>query len=112
MEDKIHTQKEYYNRRWESPSFLNPLEFKRGLTIFELMWHLIWQLGLNRPRILDLGRGKGWFTTILAKIGPTVGIDLSDVAITEAKKSYPDARFICRNIFFMVVRMRENLISL
>ena len=94
MSDIIDKQKMYYNTRWEQQSFLNPLEIKRAATILEL----ISSLYLIEPRILDLGCGKGWFTSMLGKIGPTVGVDLSEVAISNAKKYYSDASFITNNI--------------
>lgn len=91
----IQEQKTYYNERWTRGSFLNPLEIRRAVTILSL----ISQLGLESPKILDLGCGKGWFTSMLAKVGPTVGIDISDAAISRAKVCYQDATFICGDVF-------------
>ena len=48
---------------------------------------------IKSPRILDLGCGSGWFTSILGTFGPTVGVDLSGEAIAEASRRHPHVDF-------------------
>jgi 2-polyprenyl-3-methyl-5-hydroxy-6-metoxy-1,4-benzoquinol methylase len=55
----------------------------------------IQQLGLDRPRILDLGCATGWLTIQLAKFGQVVGTDLADASIRDARQRYPHITFVC-----------------
>ena len=45
-------------------------------------------------KCLDAGCGDGFVTSELNKITPTMGLDISDIAIKKAKKKYPDVKFI------------------
>lgn len=56
-------------------------------------------LKLNRPRILDLGCGTGWFTERLATLGPATGLDLNDEAMAKARQRRPDITFIGGSIY-------------
>ncbi len=60
-----------------------------------LRW--ISELGLSRPRILDLGCSTGWLTAQLAQFGEVVGTDISDASIREARERYPHIQFDCGN---------------
>jgi ubiquinone/menaquinone biosynthesis C-methylase UbiE len=62
---------------------------------------------LNAPKILDYGCGTGWFTAELATIGTVVGVDLSDRAITEARRRYPAATYVAANLFELDLPQRE-----
>jgi len=91
----LTTQKEYYDRRWAQEKFINSLQASRCAAILGVIAHL----DISRPRLLDLGCGSGWLSAILGQLGPTVGVDLSDYAATEARKVYPWVEFHAANIF-------------
>ena len=61
----------------------------------------ICSLPLERPTILDMGCGMGWFANQLAEFGPTTGIDLCDEAIAQAKSKFPQVTFMAGNVFEM-----------
>jgi len=44
-----------------------------------------------RPRIADVGCGRGWLTQLLSRFGEVTGFDRS---VTEAKKRYPSINFV------------------
>lgn len=64
----------------------------------ERVLSLFSSLGLNHPRILDLGCGNGWFSQELSKFGAVTGIDLSEDAIAKAQASYPHITFLAGNV--------------
>jgi 2-polyprenyl-3-methyl-5-hydroxy-6-metoxy-1,4-benzoquinol methylase len=70
---------------------VDPATMRRRDTVIQ--W--IRQLGLNRPRILDLGCATGWLTVQLAELGEVVGTDLADASIREARQRYPHIPFEC-----------------
>lgn len=53
------------------------------------------EMGLEQPRICDLGCGAGWLTGIMSAFGPAVGVELSPKAVELARHRYPRARFVC-----------------
>jgi 2-polyprenyl-3-methyl-5-hydroxy-6-metoxy-1,4-benzoquinol methylase len=77
----------------EQVAHLDPATIARRDTA--LRW--IEELGLSRPRILDLGCSTGWLSAQLAQYGPVVGTDISDASIREARERYPDIEFECAN---------------
>jgi 2-polyprenyl-3-methyl-5-hydroxy-6-metoxy-1,4-benzoquinol methylase len=81
------------HRRVEQVSSLDPATARRRDTA--LGW--IEQLGISRPRILDLGCSTGWLTAHLAQYGDVVGIDLSNAAIRTARELHPNIEFECAN---------------
>jgi 2-polyprenyl-3-methyl-5-hydroxy-6-metoxy-1,4-benzoquinol methylase len=91
----IEEQKAYWDARWEKNWAPNDWQRKRGETILSILR----TLDLHRPRILDLGCATGWFTERLSHIGTVVGIDLSEKAVSIAKKNYPQIEFLAGNIF-------------
>jgi 2-polyprenyl-3-methyl-5-hydroxy-6-metoxy-1,4-benzoquinol methylase len=72
---------------------VDPPTMRRRDTV--LRW--IQQLGLNEPRILDLGCATGWLTSQLARFGRVVGTDIADASIREARQRYPHIAFECRD---------------
>ncbi|GAH69567.1 unnamed protein product, partial [marine sediment metagenome] len=53
----------------------------------------------NFNKILDIGCGKGLFTSLLKKKNnEVVGIDVSLTAVKKAMRSYPDIDFQCFNV--------------
>src|SRR5262245_27060386 len=56
-------------------------------------------LSLERPRILDLGCGPGWYTEGFTAVGEVIGIDLSDTAIAIARSRFPSVRFLAGNVY-------------
>lgn len=72
---------------------IDPPTMRRRDTVLE--W--IRQLGLNQPRILDLGCATGWLSDQLAEFGEVVGTDIADASINEARQRYPRLRFECED---------------
>ena len=88
----------YWNFRPGHPyedDYLKPL--RRGDKILGYLR----SLPLERPTILDMGCGMGWFANQLAQFGPTTGIDLCDDAIAQAKSKFPQVTFMAGNVFEM-----------
>jgi 2-polyprenyl-3-methyl-5-hydroxy-6-metoxy-1,4-benzoquinol methylase len=77
----------------EQVAHLDPATIRRQDTA--LRW--VAELGLNQPRILDLGCSTGWLTAQLAQFGQVVGTDISDASIRAARERYPDIQFECAN---------------
>jgi 2-polyprenyl-3-methyl-5-hydroxy-6-metoxy-1,4-benzoquinol methylase len=89
--ERLDQEAAYYDRRWKSFQYANLYGLSRCLFILQA----IRDLELNEPRICDLGCGAGWLTGILSALGPTVGVELSPVAVEQATQRYPTAQFIC-----------------
>jgi len=81
----------YYDQRWKSFEYANLYGLTRCLFVLQA----IRDLDVIEPRICDLGCGAGWLTGILSAFGPTVGVELSPVAVEQATQRYPTAQFIC-----------------
>jgi predicted TPR repeat methyltransferase len=86
----INSQIQFYNQYWQNRSYINNLRLQRCTAILEA----ISRLPVKEPHIIDLGCGTGWLASILGHIGPTLGVDLSDAAIQEARQKYPYVRFL------------------
>ena len=91
----IEMQRTFYDNRWAGVPYANRLKLKRGIAILDLLQ----VLNLDSPKILDLGCGQGWLTSILGRFGPATGLDLAPQAIRSAKGLYPDVRFIEGDFF-------------
>lgn len=87
-------QQEFYNQRWSHSLYPNNVKVRRCVEILGA----IAAVGPESPEILDFGCGAGWLTAILGVIGPSVGVDLSDVAIEQASQRFPHARFVQADI--------------
>lgn len=92
--DQIEKDQSFYNQYWQSADYINHLKLGRLIAILEA----IKMLPLKQPSIVDLGCGTGWLASVLGNIGPTTGVDLSDVAIQAASQKYPHVKFIQANI--------------
>ena len=95
QDPSLADQHRYWDARWDRTRSPNDWSLRRGESILEI----IRSLGLERPEILDVGCGTGWFTGRLSRLGPTVGMDLSQTAIVLAKSQFPDVMFIAGNVF-------------
>ena len=101
----LNVQKSYWNDRWDWSRTHYPHDWawRRG----EKMLAYLRSLRLERPTILDLGCGTGWFANMLAELGPTTGIDLSREAIDQAVAQFPSVTFKAGNLFEMALPERH-----
>lgn len=90
----IDGQRAFYDERWQSFQFANHGKLARCIAILEAISFT----GIHEPRIIDLGCGAGWLTGIAGHFGPTVGVDLSGLAIAQASVRYPYVQFIQEDI--------------
>ncbi len=88
-------QHRYWDARWDRTRTPNEWQIRQGDAILGF----VERLALERPKILDIGCGTGWFTGRLARLGPAVGMDLSSTAIAMARAQYPGVTFIAGNLF-------------
>lgn len=94
MNPDLRSQEAFYDQRWANFQYANGHKLARAVAIL----NAITRLGLRSPSILDLGCGIGWLTGILSQFGPTLGVELSSLAVKEAKKRYPTAQFVQADI--------------
>ena len=75
--------------RWGAPE---PNEDERSRLL--AIEHLLSRCALaERPRILDLGCGRGWLTRALAERGEVLGTDVTAAAVERARELFPALRF-------------------
>jgi len=94
----INDQRQFWDWHWqhiEDRRVLNDWTERRAREILQLVRGL-W---LNRPTILDMGCGQGWFTERLADLGEPTGIDLSPEGIAAARARRPDITYTAGNIY-------------
>jgi 2-polyprenyl-3-methyl-5-hydroxy-6-metoxy-1,4-benzoquinol methylase len=94
----IDDQRQFWNwhwQNWEQRKVLNDWTERRASEILRL----IRELPVQKPRILDFGCGRGWFTERLADLGETHGIDLSPEGIAAAQARRPDITYLAGNIY-------------
>jgi len=99
-------QRAFYDRRWADSHFANRLKLLRCSAILEAMS----SLGLVEPRIVELGCGTGWLTSILGVFGPATGVDFSAEAIRKASVKYPSVRFVCADIQTWEAEEKHHLV--
>ncbi len=96
----IQDQRRFWNWHWQHHAergVVNEWSERR----FQAIQAYLRSLPLDRPSILDLGCGRGWYTARLAEFGPTTGIDLSPEAVHLAQVEFPQVAFRAGNIFEM-----------
>ncbi|MFC1948657.1 class I SAM-dependent methyltransferase [Chloroflexota bacterium] len=87
-------QKLYYDKKWLKRIRGRLSEEESALLGF--ITRSIEQMEFKlRPRIIDLGCGRGWITNALSKYGEVIGVDLS---IEAARRLYPNLKFQQANI--------------
>jgi len=94
----IEDQRQFWDwhwQNWEQRKVLNDWTERRAQEILKL----IQGLPLARPRMLDFGCGRGWFTERLADLGEAHGIDLSPEGIAAAQARRPDITYVAGNIY-------------
>ena len=91
----LDSQRAYYDERWSKIKYANRWQAGRASAVLDGLR----RIGQEAPRILDLGCGTGWLTAILAQFGPTTGVDLSPLAIAQAKQRYSDVEFLAGDFF-------------
>jgi SAM-dependent methyltransferase len=88
-------QQEYWDDRWGVQRTPNEWQSRRADAILSMLK----SLGLDKPRILDLGCATGWMTKMLSEIGPAEGVDLSSTAIEIAKSRFPGIRYTAGDLY-------------
>ena len=101
----LDIQKKFWNDKWDLAR--NQYPHDRALRRGDKILAYLRSLGHERPMILDLGCGTGWFTNQLAELGPSTGIDLSVEAIAQAKSQFPQVTFQAGNLFEMALPERQ-----
>ncbi|SRR5712692_5980082 len=94
----IEDQRQFWDwhwQNWEQRKVLNDWTERRAQEILKL----VQALPLARPRILDFGCGRGWFTERLADLGEAHGIDLSPEGIAAAQARRPDITYLAGSVY-------------
>lgn len=101
------TQRKYWNDRDVLARLTNidAEALRRGNEARWLLRSLHISKAIPGPRILEVGCGKGWLLKELVEYGQVTGIDISDVAIEEARRAVPKARFYAGDISSMDLRV-------
>jgi SAM-dependent methyltransferase len=86
----LQSQIDYYDQRWQKTTYANLYCLERCIFFLEALL----SLGIDQPRICDLGSGTGWLAGILSSFGPVVAVELSPEAVKLARSKYPDVQFI------------------
>lgn len=86
----MQDQLDYYDRRWREFSYANLFCLERCIFFLQSLQ----RLGLEQPRICDLGSGSGWLSGVLSSFGPVLGVELSPEAVKSARERYPKADFL------------------
>jgi 2-polyprenyl-3-methyl-5-hydroxy-6-metoxy-1,4-benzoquinol methylase len=96
----VATQARYYDSYWsEHRRALNHHEIVRVSELIRSYADVAAAFPADkRPRICDLGCGRGWLTDILSRFGEAVGVDFSAEAVARAKTDFPNATFVCANV--------------
>ncbi|OLC77082.1 MAG: hypothetical protein AUH78_05170 [Gemmatimonadetes bacterium 13_1_40CM_4_69_8] len=85
---------DWHWQHWRERRAINALMLRRGQRVLTI----VASLALERPKILDLGCGNGWFSQELSRFGLVTGVDLSAEAIAMAEASYPHIPFLAGNV--------------
>jgi len=83
--NRIDDQEKYYDSRWEKHTYANRLKLIWCIAILSE----VSKTRILNSRVIELGCGTGWLSSILGCFDPTVGIDLSKEAISKATSNYP-----------------------
>jgi 2-polyprenyl-3-methyl-5-hydroxy-6-metoxy-1,4-benzoquinol methylase len=101
----LDIQKQYWDDKWDG--YRNQYPHDRARRRGDQILAYLRSLRLERPTILDLGCGTGWFANELAQLGPTTGIDLSEEAIAKARSQFPQVAFEAGNLYDMLLPERH-----
>ena len=80
----IDSQKSFYDARWGDEDYANRLKLRRCVYILNALI----RIGVDRPKIVELGCGSGWLTSILGHFGATDGFELSPAAVESAAERH------------------------
>ncbi len=89
----------FYDRLWQSENWggkiINTDEEARLQAITKQIYiHILPSVESGRPlRIVDVGCGRGWLTSVLSAYGAVTGIDQTETSITRARELYPRCSF-------------------
>ncbi len=87
--------KEYYNRYWMNKidgGVMDKPPSSEDVSTFKIQLNKIRKY--LSGKCLDVGCGNGLLTSQLNKITPTIGLDISEIAIKKARKKYPKIKFV------------------
>jgi len=89
----------FYDRLWQSENWggkiINTDEEARLQAIIRQIYiHILPSVEKDISlRIVDVGCGRGWLTSVLSAYGSAMGIDSTETSITRARDLYPRCRF-------------------
>lgn len=88
---EIENQKLFYDEYWKTNKYINSLQLRRCVKILE--YFIVVKRKIRQPNILDLGSGDGRLTAFLGQFGKTDAIELSQNAVDNANRLYPQVNF-------------------
>lgn len=99
-EDLGDKASEYYKKLWSDPGWCSPypnLDEKARWEKIASFLNKILRLPLEendpRPRLLDVGCGRGWMSPLLSRYGSYEGLDPVSPAVDISRKLFPGFRF-------------------
>jgi len=85
---------DYYTRFWKSETIDKPPLYLSQKEILSFSKDIVKFKKYLKGKCLDAGCGNGFTTSELNKITPSVGLDISDIAIRKSKEKYPNIKFV------------------
>lgn len=99
MNHPEHRSEQYYEELWNSPNWGTTGPNQDERLRYQAIAKLIEQSVLPRVsvplRILDLGCGRGWLTSLTSRYGLVTGIDPTTASIQRARVLFPQHEFYC-----------------
>ena len=93
----LQTQRRFWNE-WNRRFRDRDEQYRDAAMRGELAIELLVSLGLDRPRILEIGCSTGWLCRELSRFGDVTGTDLADEVVQIARASVPDAHFLAGDV--------------
>ena len=97
VEPDYYEQLFVHNTYWNTPQ-PNDEEILRFKIIHHFIAHLKSDFSLKKKdhlKILDLGSGRGWLSSLLSNYGTVLGVEPVSKVVDHAKKMFPNLNFIC-----------------
>jgi len=93
----LEQEEDFYRRFWWSPKWgtANPNvdEKNRARGVLSLLGRHVLPMHQQKPRLLDLGCGRGWLTQLLSLRANVLGLDPVHASVERARELFPHLEF-------------------